>query len=162
MPSGSDKYRDHLYQYREHPDKTPEGFSDHRDSFFTVYLSVLPFLAVEYYAELSFKVLPSGLIFPFGFLLFWAFFYTYYKPGFLEKRLSNTEEWDFAGIPAILVGVLVWFVKVTIVSAAKTILSYLGVNAPETSREDQLRAEAAARRAQQDRAFREAQAQERA
>ncbi|MCB0404218.1 MAG: DnaJ domain-containing protein [Bdellovibrionales bacterium] len=162
MPSGSNKYRDHLYQYREHPDQASEGFSDHRDSFFTVYLSVLPFLAVEYYAELSFKVLPSGLIFPFGFLLFWAFFYTYYKPGFLEKRLSNTDEWDVAGIPAILVGVLVWFVKVTVVSLAKTILSYIGIEAPQNARRQQAEAQAAHRRMQQERAFRGAQAQERA
>ena len=64
--------------------------------------------------ELSYEVIPGGLVFPMGFLLFWAFYYTFYKPGYLEERLSTPAKWDLMAIPAMLLGVAIWFVKVTL------------------------------------------------
>lgn len=109
------EYREHLYRSRSHPELLGSDFYDRRDSFSTLYLSIIPFLALEYYCEISFELLPSGLVFPTGYLLFWAFYYTYYKPGFLEDRLTSPQKWDLTGIPTVLVGVLIWFVKVTVV-----------------------------------------------
>ncbi len=105
----------------------PTQWVDSRDSFYNVYLSAIPFIFLEYAAESFITLMPSGVVFPFGFLLFWAFYYTYYKPGFLENRLSNTEEWSFVSIPTVLLGVVVWFVKVTVVGAIHLILSQLGI-----------------------------------
>lgn len=116
MAANARQYREHLYRLRTHPESLDhDDFVDQRDSFLPLYLSLVPFLMLEYAAELSYEVLPSGLIFPLGFLLFWAFFYTFYKPGFLEDRLSSPQKWDLIGIPTVLMGVLIWFVKVTVV-----------------------------------------------
>jgi len=111
-------YREELYRLRAHPSHSSysnSDFVDERDSFVTVYLSLIPFVMGEYMAELSVVFLPSGLIFPMGFLLFWAFYYTYYKPGFLEDKLTSPVRWDFAAIPALILGVAIWFVKATLV-----------------------------------------------
>lgn len=116
MSVNAKQYRDHLYRLRSHPaTAVPEGFVDQRNSFLTVYLSLVPFIACEYLAEVNYEFLPSGIVFPLGYLLFWAFYYTYYKPGFLEERLSTPGKWDLNGVPTILVGVTIWFVKVTVV-----------------------------------------------
>lgn len=113
------EYRDHLYRSRSHPElrsiELSEGFYDNRDSFSNVYLSILPFLALEYYCEISYELLPSGLVFPTGYLLFWAFYYSFYQPGFLENKLSSPQKWDLNGIPTVLLGVMIWFVKVSVV-----------------------------------------------
>ena len=116
MSVNAKQYREHLYRLRSHPaTAAPEGFVDQRNSFLTIYLSLVPFIVCEYFAEVNYDFLPSGIVFPLGYLLFWAFYYTYYKPGFLEERLSTPRKWDINGIPAILVGVAIWFVKITVV-----------------------------------------------
>lgn len=109
------QYREQLYRLRSHP--PDHAFYDRRDSFTWVYLSAIPFGVLEYFAEASFEKVPGGLVFPLGFLLFWAFYYTYYKPGILEGRLgaSSRSELDLTLLPQLLVGVLIWFVKVTLV-----------------------------------------------
>lgn len=109
-------YRQQLYRLRSHPRPLPSDvFYDQRNSFVTVYLSLIPFLILEYVTERAYDVIPSGLVFPVGYLLFWAFYYTFYKPGFLEEKLSTPQKWDLIGIPSVLMGVVIWFVKVTIV-----------------------------------------------
>ncbi len=115
MRSSAKNYRDSAYRLRAHPRDDEFDFFDRRDSFTTVYLSVIPFAAAEYFTELSIEMLPGGLVFPVGFLLFWAFYYTYYKPGFLENRLASPQKVDLAGIPTLMIGILIWFVKVTMV-----------------------------------------------
>jgi len=93
-----------------------EGFVDQRDSSLaSVYLSLIPFLISEYYCELRFDRLPSGLVFPIGFLLFWAFYYTYYKPDFLEEHLNSQPAWNPTSIARVGFGVLVWFFRITVV-----------------------------------------------
>lgn len=126
MPTHRD-YRDHLYRNREHPEDLtlPSGFTDGRDSFFSVYVSFLPFLGLEYYAELKMDVLPSGLVFPVGFVIFWSFYYTFYKPNYLEGRLSAREEWDAASVPALVLGAIFWSAKTVLFSAAKAVVGKL-------------------------------------
>lgn len=118
--------RAELRQYKHEKLRRPstqfDGFVDKRDSFTTVYLTLFPFLAAEYAVELAYDAIPSGLVFPVGYLLFWAFYYTYYKPGFLEDHLSNPHKWDLAGIPALFLGVLIWFMKVTFVELSHLVL----------------------------------------
>jgi len=109
-------YREELYRLRAHPGHAvAHDFVDQRDSFANVYLSLIPFLALEYMTEVSYDFIPSGLVFPTGYLLFWAFYYTYYKPGFLEERLTTPKKWDMMAVPTVLMGVTIWFVKVTVV-----------------------------------------------
>jgi hypothetical protein len=117
MRATSRRYRQEVYRLRSHPEDrmTPSEFIDQRDSNLGLYLSLIPFLALEYVAELSFSVVPTGVIFPVGYLLFWAFYYTYYKPNFLEENLSATKNWNLGSIPALVIGVLIWFLKVTVV-----------------------------------------------
>ncbi len=110
----SKEYREQIYRMRSHPHKAAAGFRDARDSFTVVYASVIPFAALEYFSELSFATLASGLVFPVGFLLFWAFYYTFYRPGFLENRLSAPTAVDFYGMPILLLGFFIWFFKGTL------------------------------------------------
>jgi hypothetical protein len=126
------EYRDQLYRLRSHPHRERTGFKDARDSFGVVYASILPFIGMEYYTEISYEFLASGLVFPIGFLLFWAFYYTFYRPGFLENRLANPAQWDFFAVPAVLLGVLIWFVKVTIVELGG--LASVKMKSADTSR----------------------------
>lgn len=127
MITNARQYREHLYRLRTHPQ--PEilqsDFVDQRDSFSWVYLSLIPFLALEYFAELKISGFPSGLICPVGYFLFWAFYYTYYKPGFLENRLSAPDKFDASGIPHVLIGVVIWFVKVSVVELGHFILKLI-------------------------------------
>jgi len=125
------EYRTQLYEARNHKQvQASSEFYDQRDSFALVYLSMVPFLALEYFLEVSADI-PSGLLFPTGYLLFWAFYYTYYKPDFLENKLSSPQHWDFFAIPSILIGVLIWFLKVTVVEL--THLVWKGAAAPRSN-----------------------------
>jgi hypothetical protein len=119
------QYRDEIYRLRAHPSYANHGFEDRRDSFLGLYLSLVPFVIAEYLGELTFSVIPSGVIFPLGYLLFWAFYYTYYRPGFLEENLSTPKHWELFSIPGLLIGVFIWFVKVTIVELSHIFLHYL-------------------------------------
>lgn len=133
-------YRRQLYQVRSHSNLRNEGFYDQRDSFLTVYLSIIPFLVLEYMVELSYDIIPSGLIFPTGYFLFWAFYYTFYKPGFLEEKLSTPQKWDLMGIPSVLMGVIIWFVKVTVVELSTFFLRGLvRTPAPGSAQSDRRR-----------------------
>jgi hypothetical protein len=122
MRTSAKDYRNNAYRLRAHPRDDEFDFFDRRDSFATVYLSVIPFAAAEYFTEVSFDLLPGGLVFPVGFLLFWAFYYTYYKPGFLENRLVSPQKMNVAAIPTLVLGILIWFVKVTLVEVSHLLL----------------------------------------
>jgi len=121
-PANSKRYREQAYQLRGHPVEEQDDFYDNRDAFGRVYFSLIPFLAAEYFAEISYDLIPAGLVFPTGFLLFWAFYYTYYKPGFLEGRLSDRANHGIAHIPTLFLGVLIWFVKITLTEIGHVVL----------------------------------------
>jgi len=106
-------YRERLYRERAHPTEEVE-FIDYRDSFSRVYASSAFFLVGEFLAEKDFTFIPSGLIFPLGFLIFWAVYYTYYRPTVLEEKIFFRERWNWEAIPQVLFGVAIWFVKVSI------------------------------------------------
>jgi DnaJ domain len=116
-------YRAHLYQNRAHPKGV--GRVDSPTDNSALYFSVLAFLAAEYLVELKLARFPSGLVFPTGFLFFWAFYYTYYQPGHLEKTLSHEQKWDISGIPLTLVRGCIWFVKIMFVEFTEKIISNL-------------------------------------
>ncbi len=99
---------------RQVAETNPE-FHDERDSLFGVVVSLVAFAAAEFFVELNIDSLPGGLVFPVGFILFWAFYYTYYRPNTLENRLKPLSEMSFPNVFGIVFGVLVWFVKVTVV-----------------------------------------------
>lgn len=105
-------YRDHFHHRPAAPEEPPEGFYDRRESLTPVYLSMIPFLIAEYFVELRGT---KGLVFPIGFLLYWSFYYTYYKPSFLENHLATPEMWNLTAIPAVLLGVTLWFLKYTVI-----------------------------------------------
>jgi len=124
MSANARHYRDHIYKMRAHPEAAAEAkaFSDGRDSFAKVYVSLAPFLALEYFTELKSDSIVSGLMFPTGYLLFWAFYYTYYRPGILEEKLSTTARPQLGAILALIFGVTIWFVKVSIVEVGEILL----------------------------------------
>lgn len=118
------EYREHLYRIRQHPSEAQDTkpFADDRDNFKKVYLSVLPFFALEYALRKTWPVYPHGIVFPVGFLLFWAFYYTYYKPGMLEDRLAERSQWTPGRILVVLAGVTIWFVKATVVELGQLLM----------------------------------------
>lgn len=119
------EYREHLYRLRQHPPTTGDDddtFHDDRDNFTKVYLSVVPFFALELALRKSWPVYPHGIVFPVGFLLFWAFYYTYYKPGMLEDRLAERSQWTPGRILVVLAGVTIWFVKATVVELGQLLM----------------------------------------
>lgn len=115
------EYREHLYQNRAHPEKN--GISSAPAEGSSVYLSIGIFLLVEYGLQSKFISYPSGLLFPMGFLVFWAFYYSYYQPGHLEKKLSDEGKWDLRGIPDTLMTSCIWFVKIVFVEFTERIIS---------------------------------------
>jgi hypothetical protein len=118
------EYREHLYRLRQHP-ASPEdtaAFRDDRDNFKKVYFSLGPFLVLEWALRDSWSVYPHGVVFPVGFLLFWAFYYTYYKPGLLEDRLAERSQWTTGRILVVLAGVTIWFVKATVVELGQLLM----------------------------------------
>jgi hypothetical protein len=113
-------YRQHLYQNRSHP--SYPGAVETQSNRGPLYLSVVAFIAAEYFFELKATRIPSGLMFPVGFLFFWAFYYTYYQPGHLEKTLSSEKKWDLSGIPVILINTCIWFVKIVFVELTEKVI----------------------------------------
>lgn len=69
-------YRSHLYENRTHPETENKPEKKNAPSFSIWILSAVPFLLIEYFFEVEFKRLPSGLIFPAGFVLFWGFYHS--------------------------------------------------------------------------------------
>lgn len=127
------QYREAVYKFRTYP--PIHEVADGRDSFVTVYFSLVVFLTLEYLAEVAIVVYPAGLIFPMGYLLFWAFYYIYYKPGCLEETLLVSKKPDLSVVPQLLIGVLIWFVKVTVVKWTDLIfLRWLRKRPPARSR----------------------------
>lgn len=90
------------------------GFSDARNSFVPVWLSLPPFLMLEYFVELSFPTIPSALVFPVGFLLYWAFYFIFYKPNVLEDRLSDPFREQFHFAPSLILGFILWFLQASL------------------------------------------------
>src|SRR5947208_1228673 len=68
MPSPRE-YREHLYRLKTHPEEAEGLGADGRDSFLRVYLSILPFGALEVFLERSLTGYPAGLVFPIAYLL---------------------------------------------------------------------------------------------
>lgn len=120
-------YREQLYRLRAHPMHGAGSHHtiDRRDSFVTVYLSLIPFAFFEFTNHSETSFIPSGLIFPTSYLLFWAVYYSYYRPGYLEERLTAPKKWDMMAVPTILIGVTIWFVKVTVIELGHFLLSSL-------------------------------------
>jgi hypothetical protein len=126
MPNNARNYREQIYKNRAHPHaqrpahppKAHEG-----DSLWIAQMSFIPFLFLEYMAEKRFEMLPSGIVFPVGYLIFWAFYYTYCSPGYLEGKLQGPKKWDTVGIPAVLFGVAIWVVKVLVVELTDTLIA---------------------------------------
>src|SRR5688572_19010421 len=104
MHDGNKDFRDRFYRHVE--TELPEGFVDERNSLGHIYLSLVPFVGLEYLSERT-GWAPPSLVFPIGFLLFWAFYYTYYKPSFLEE-LSATGTGGLFALPLVLLGVSIW------------------------------------------------------
>ncbi len=130
-------YRVHLYQNRAHPIK--EGVVNQKADATSLYLSIGAFVAVEYFLQLKFNRYSSGLLFPMGFLFFWAFYYTYYQPGDLEKRLTSERKWDLSGIPVTLMTSCIWFVKIVFVELTEKIITSLISSKKQRAREPQYR-----------------------
>src|SRR3989338_1564084 len=109
-------YRKEAYRLRSHPptDRTPT-LVDARNSFSMVYTSLLLFVGLELMTEAVATAIPGGLVFPMGFLLFWAFYYTYYRPGLLEANLTTRQGWRVWNIPSLLLGALIWVIKTVVV-----------------------------------------------
>jgi hypothetical protein len=120
MAIDSKKYRDYLHQTRSHPDSATLG-SDSKNSQH-LYWSVPCFLALEWILETRFDGLPPGLCFPFGFLLFWAFYYTYLKPGHLESKLQSCDRWENSSVVSVVLEASIWFVKVVCVELSELLL----------------------------------------
>lgn len=119
----SREYREHLYRVRQHPEtRDDDATRDDRDNFKKVYLSTVPFLALEWSLRKSWPLYPHGIVLPVGFLLFWAFYYTYYKPGMLEDRLAERSQWTPGRILVVLAGVTIWFVKATVVEFGQLLM----------------------------------------
>lgn len=115
------EYREHLYQNRSHPERA--AVAGQQSDAYSFYFSIVGFVALEGLLQFKFAKYPSGLIFPTGYLVFWAFFFTYYKPGHLENKLSNESKWDLSGIPETLLSSCIWFVKVMFVELIEKLIS---------------------------------------
>lgn len=102
-----------------------DNFNDARNSFVPVWISLPPFLMMEYFVELSMPRMPSALVFPVGFLLFWAFYFTFYKPNVLEDKLSDPMRWQVSFPPSLILGLVLWFIKASFLE-----LRYLVLEAP--------------------------------
>lgn len=98
----------------ERNESSYEGFSDARNSFVPVWISMPPFLMLEYFIELSVPSIPPALVFPVGFLLFWAFYFTYYKPNVLEDRLTDPVRRNISFPPSLILGFAIWFVRASL------------------------------------------------
>lgn len=120
MAIDSKKYREYLHQTRSHPEAPASAEAG--QSFKGIYTSFIPFLALEWFLEVRFEALPQGIGFPFGFLLFWAFYYTYFKPGQLETRLKSPQRWESGTIPSVVLGSAIWFVKIVVVELSEVLL----------------------------------------
>jgi hypothetical protein len=128
MPLNAREYRDYLYRNQAHP-YAPAPVRD-AGGFSGLYLTLFPFLVAEYFAELHYESLPSGIVFPLGYVLFWAFYYTYYQPGFLEEKLTEKKKWDLLSVPTVLLGAVIWFTKICVVEFFERVIlnALLGLN----------------------------------
>ena len=120
MAMDAKKYREYLHQTRQHP--MPHSTVSEGESYKHLYYSIPAFLILEFYLEHKVESLPQGIAFPFGFLLFWAFYYTYSKPGHLESKLKDPQRWESASIPTVILKATIWFVKIAIVELAENII----------------------------------------
>lgn len=134
MAMDSKKYREYLHQTRSHPESNAASVSP--SSFKGIYYSFIPFVILELILELRVDRLPQGVGFPFGFLLFWAFYYTYSKPGFLEDRLKSSHRWESSSVLGVIIGAAIWFVKVAVVELAEILILrwFVGTQKPVASK----------------------------
>lgn len=94
MALSAKKYREHLYEYKAHPSDhswTHDEIESDKDtrSIWVTLGSLFCFLCGEYLLQLAFKHYSSGLLFPMGFFLFWAFYYSYVRP--IQAGTSERE-----------------------------------------------------------------------
>ena len=116
----SHNYRQEAYRLRSHPRPNTGLTEAHQDSFSAVYWSILPFIGIELFSEAALSTVPGGLVFPLGFFLFWAFYFTYSRPGHLEARLSTS--FQFRATPALVLGGVIWLIKVCVVELGEVFL----------------------------------------
>ncbi len=86
---------------RVEPTPNSPFFYDSRNRTWRLTVSALVLYGVERWAHVSST--PTGLFFPLGYLLFWTFYYVYYRPFvFFDPR----QEW--AGTAKASWGLLIW------------------------------------------------------
>jgi len=102
MRLSSRNYREYLHTSRTHPPSRSQPLIKNQNQFFSVsyfftgnlkpliYTTVPAFLGLELWMELQVNSFPAGLSFPFGFILFWAFFYSFRTP--LKTRSPQVSQ----------------------------------------------------------------------
>lgn len=83
------EYRDYLHKMKEHPKFLPPPKKDPNNdiSWNIINASLILFLIAEFILEKKYPSFPTGILFPVGFLFFWAFFYLFRTQIlFFEKR----------------------------------------------------------------------------
>ena len=101
---------------RRKPILPPERFrlSGHsQESLNPIYASMVPFAVAEYLIERLWSWSPTGILFPIGFLLFWTFYYIYFRSVMLSQRLQGARGPALSTFFVIVAGVIVWFFRAT-------------------------------------------------
>lgn len=65
------------------------SYYDARNSSGMIWSTLFPFIILEFIIEKYTVKVPSGLAFPTSYVLFWAFFFTFYRPHFLDNNLDT-------------------------------------------------------------------------
>lgn len=92
MAIDSKKYRDYLHQVRSHPESPSRGSIGKTTKYFQ--WSIACSLVMEWILETQVNGSPPGLVFPFGFFLFWVFFYTYRQSEKIQSVTKPSVEWS--------------------------------------------------------------------
>ena len=121
----STRYRKHLHEFRQHPGPVVQPATENGIPVALLYTSLLPFLLIEFGSEFYAEKLPAGLFFPTGFFLFWAFYYTYQRPGALETRLGANATWKPHEFPALLLALVIWGAKTLLSLVSKSLIHVL-------------------------------------
>ncbi len=85
-----------------------------QDSLNNVYVSVLPFVAGEYLIEANWSWSPTGIIFPAGFLLFWTFYFIYFRAVTIDP--FNARNSNVSSFFSLMGSVFYWFIGSTLYS----------------------------------------------
>lgn len=92
MRLSSRNYREYLHSSRSHPPNRSQPAKEAPHPFTSIsylfagnlkpliYTTVPAFLGLELWMEFQLDSFPTGISFPFGFIMFWTFFYTFRSP----------------------------------------------------------------------------------